>query len=94
MGRPVYAPSAEVAITYRMPPEVGLPEPMGCCMPPARGALLDAAGQPGQHDCGEFRAALRRLSQQAGTWRKRGSCPRVVVVTPFRGCSWGADRSA
>ena len=44
MGRPVYAPSAKVAITYRMPPEVGLPETMGCCMPPARGALLDAAG--------------------------------------------------
>ena len=58
------------------------------------GRCLTRLVAQGHHGCGEFRASLRRLTQQAGTWRKRGSCPRVVVRQSFRGCSWGAERSA
>ena len=60
-------------------PRCSTPAECRCCRTPAHGTLLDSAGRPGRHGPGELRASLRRLSQQVGTWRKRGSCPRVVV---------------
>ncbi len=42
---------------------------------------------------GEFRAALRRLSQQAGIMEGKGMSVLGSLANPFRWCSWDAVRS-
>ncbi len=56
--------------------------------------MLDAVDRISHDGAGELRATLSQLTQQAGVEVKGIRVLGSSVRRTFRGCSWGADRSA